>query len=67
MQSQKQLPSWLSPQWLCGCSCTWEHKVWLPIAGTNKPKGAQQAKQGMGGHIVFKITYILHPSCLCEI
>ena len=37
----------LSPQWLCGNSYTWAHDVPLHIAGTNKPKSAQQAKQGV--------------------
>ena len=37
--------------WLGGKSCTWVHDVWLHNAGTNKPKSAQQAKQG---------AYILH-------
>ena len=36
----------LSPQRLCGNSCTWEHDIRLHIAGTNEPKNAQQAKQG---------------------
>ena len=33
----------LSPEWLCGNTCTWAHDEWLHIAGTNKPiKSAQQ-------------------------
>ena len=36
----------LSPQWLCGNSCTWAHEVRLHIAGTNEPKSAEKAKQG---------------------
>ena len=28
----------LSPQWLCGNSCTWAHDVRLHIAGINEPK-----------------------------
>ena len=43
---ENNVPSRLSPQWLCGNSCTWEHDVRLHIAGTNEPKSAQQAKQG---------------------
>ena len=43
---EKNVPSLLSPQWLCGNSCTWEHDVRLHISGTNEPKSAQQAKQG---------------------
>ena len=35
---------YVSPQWLCGNSCTWAHDVRLHIAGTNEPKSAQQAK-----------------------
>ena len=38
--------SQLSPQLLCGDSCTWAHDVRLHIACTNKPKNDQQAKQG---------------------
>ena len=40
------VPSWLSPQWLYGNSCTWAQDVLLHIAGTNEPESAQQAKQG---------------------
>ena len=43
---ENNVPSRLSPQWLCGNSCTWAHDVWSHIAGTNEPKSAQQAKQG---------------------
>ena len=43
---ENNAPSRLSPQWLCGNSCTWAHDVRLHIAGTNEPKSAQQAKQG---------------------
>ena len=38
---------WLSPQWLCNNSSTWAHDVRLHIAGTNEPRSAQQAKQGV--------------------
>ena len=44
--SVNNVPSWLSPQWLCSNSCTWTHDIQLHIAGTNEPKSAQQAKQG---------------------
>ena len=37
--------SQLSPQWLCGNSCTWVYDVRLHIAGTNEPKSAQETKQ----------------------
>ena len=43
---ENNVPSWLSPQWVCGNSCTWGHDVQLNIAGTNEPKSAQQAEQG---------------------
>ena len=43
---ENNVPSRLSPQWLCGNSCTWAHDARLHIAGTNEPKSAQQAKQG---------------------
>ena len=41
------VPSRLSPQWLFGNSCTWEHDVRLHIADTNKAKSGQQAKEGV--------------------
>ena len=43
---EKNVSSRLSPQWLCSNSFTWAHDVRLHIAGTNKPKSAQQVKQG---------------------
>ena len=43
---ENNVPFRLSPQWLCGNSCTWTYDVRLQISGTNKPKSAQQAKQG---------------------
>ena len=42
---ENNVPSQLSPQWLCGNSCTWVHDVQLHIAGTIEPKSAQQANQ----------------------
>ena len=33
----------LSPQWLCGNSCTRADDVRLHIAATKKPKSAQQS------------------------
>ena len=61
--SQKQdnhennVPSRLSPQWLCGNSCIWAHDVRFHIAGTNEPKSAQQAKQGRSlGSIVSRYS-----------
>ena len=38
------VPSWLSPQCLCGNSCTLEHDVRLHITGTNVPMN-QRAKE----------------------
>ena len=52
---ENNVPSRLSPQWRYGNSCTWAHDVQLHIADTNEPKG------------VFMSTYILRPSCFCEI
>ena len=43
---KNNVPSRLSPQWLCDNLCTWAYDVRLHIAGTNEPKSAQQAKQG---------------------
>ena len=40
------VPSRLSPQWLCGNSCTSAHDLRFHIAGTNEPKSAQNGKQG---------------------
>ena len=40
------MSSRLSPQGLCGNSCSWAHDVQLHIPGTNEPKSAQQVKQG---------------------
>ena len=28
---ENNMPFWLSPQWLCGNSCTWGHDVYTPI------------------------------------
>ena len=27
MKTMNNVPSWLSPQWLCGDSCTWAYDV----------------------------------------
>ena len=43
---ENNVASWLLPQWPCGNSCSWAHDVELHIDRTNKPKYAQQAKQG---------------------
>ena len=43
---ESNVPSRLSPQWLCGNSCTWAHDIWLHIPSINELKRAQQAKQG---------------------
>ena len=43
---ENNVPSRLSPEWLCGNLCTSAHDVRVHIAGTNEPKSAQQAKQG---------------------
>ena len=37
----------LSPQWLCGNSCSWLMDEWLHIAHTMEPENAQQAKEGV--------------------
>ena len=34
---ENNVPSRLSPQWLCGNSCTWAHDVRLHIAGSLVP------------------------------
>ena len=38
--------SLLSPQWVCGSTCTWAHYLRLHFAGPHKPNSAQQAKYG---------------------
>ena len=38
------VPSQVSPQWLCGNLCTWAHYVRLHIPGIIEPKSAQEAK-----------------------
>ena len=43
---ENNVPSRLSPQWLCGNSYTWAHDEQLHTAGTNEPKSIQQATQG---------------------
>ena len=52
------MPSQLSPQWLCGNSCTWAHDVRLHIAGTNEPKSAQQAKEYICIYNIYIYIYI---------
>ena len=62
---ENNVPSRLSPQWLCGNSCTWAHDVRFQV-----PKCMSCHKAIVvitGGHIVFMITYILRSSCFCEI
>ena len=39
------MPSWLSPQCLCGTYCIWASDLQFHIAGTNESKSAEQAKQ----------------------
>ena len=62
---KKNVPSRLSPQWLCGNSCTWAHDVRLHIAGR------AHCFHIFIGHIVFgrvfMIAYILCSSCISEI
>ena len=47
MQALRRLFFIELPQWFCDNSCSWAHDVRLHIAGTNEPKSAQQAKQGV--------------------
>ena len=42
---ENNVPSQLSPQWLCGNSGTWVHDVRLHIVRTNELTSSQQAKQ----------------------
>ena len=52
MHHENNVVSWLLPQWPCGNSCSWANDAELHIDHTNKPKFAQQAKQGayISGH-----------------
>ena len=43
---ENNVPSRLSPQWLCGNSYTRAQDARLHFTGTNEPKSAQQVKQG---------------------
>ena len=64
---ENNVPSWLSPQWVCGNSCTWAHDVRLHIASTNEPKSAQHAKQGaykQGAYTWITYDYLLYAPCL---
>ena len=47
---------WLSPQWVCGNSCTWAQDVLLYISGTNEPKSGQQVRQGAK----YKKSQVIH-------
>ena len=44
---ENNVPSRLSPQWLCENSCSWTRDAWLHIATTNEPISAQQANQSV--------------------
>ena len=57
---ENNVPSRLSPQWLCGNSCTWAHDVRLQIADANEPKTVQQAsslgaRDGLAQSFFYKI------------
>ena len=41
---ENNVPSWLSPQWLCGNSSTWAHYVRYMVHMLLVPKSVQQAK-----------------------
>ena len=43
---ESNVPSLVSPQWLCGNSCTWAHDSRIHTASTNETKNAQQAMEG---------------------
>ena len=58
--------SWLSPQWICGNSCTRAHDLWLPIASTNEPKSDQEARQGAKYELI-KYMYIFNTRLIPDI
>ena len=59
---KNNVPSWLSPQWLCGNSCTWAHDV-------PKCMSCHKAIVVVTGRApcFHDCIYILRPSCFCEI
>ena len=61
------VPSRLSPQWLCGSSCTWAHNV--RIHHVPKCMSCHKAIVVITGraHCFHDYIYILRPSCFCEI
>ena len=50
------MPSWLSPEWLCGNSYTWAHDVRLHILGTNESKSVQRAKRRAS----YRWSWVIH-------
>ena len=57
------MPSHLSPQWLCGNSCTWAQDVPFNIAGTNEKKSPQKAKEGAK----YQSPYVIHDTQSAQI
>ena len=62
------MSSWLSPQWLCGSSCTWGHDVHYVHLVPNC-MSCRKATVLIAGraHCFHDCTYILRPSCSCKI
>ena len=46
VNQESNVPSRLSPQEICGKSCTWADDVWFHSAGTNEQKSTQESKEG---------------------
>ena len=59
---------WVSPKWLCGKSCTWGRDV-HHVHHVSKCMICHKAIAMITGmaHYFHDCTYILRPSCFCEI
>ena len=65
---EKNVLSWLSPQWLCGNSCPWGHDI-NHVHHVPKCMSCHKAIVRITGraHCFHDGTYILRPSCFCKI
>ena len=66
---ENNVPSLLSPQWLCGNSCTWAHDVRFDLHHVPKCMSCHKAIVVITGraHCFHDYIYILRSSCFCEI
>ena len=65
---ENNVPSWLPPQWLCGNSSTWGHDA-HHVHHVSKCMSCHKYIVVITGrvHCFHDCTYILCPSCFCEI